>query len=346
MIRFACEHCQKNIQSPDEYAGKRVRCPHCGQGATVPGAAPPEVAPRAYSRVSTPLILMIVGGLLAVAVVVVYFVTRTVEVVVVEPARQAAKGVSCQNNLKQIATALKAYATNNRSLYPSLYSRGGTKEAREETWGSDAPTSETMYLIDDIQDRNNDANAARKLEDVRPMTSNLHCLWMLVRSGACTAEVFVCPDDPDNTLDASRTPEPSKWWNFEYLTDCSYSYQNQLGRTTDDNKLKSDTVIAADKSPGRIDAMDRSNGSDPWYKRNSPNHGGEGQYVLCGDGSVTFTDTPYCGRILNNIWIREKWDRESSERIKWLPTDDVTIEDCCTAYDKGLADPNDSWLVP
>jgi len=32
--------------------------------------------------------------------------------------------------------------------------------------------------------------------------------------------------------------------------------------------------------------------------------------------------------------------------IRWLPTDDVRLEECRTAYDKGVVDPQDSWLVP
>lgn len=36
MVKFRCEHCQKKLGVPDEHAGKRVRCPQCGQPVEVP----------------------------------------------------------------------------------------------------------------------------------------------------------------------------------------------------------------------------------------------------------------------------------------------------------------------
>jgi len=36
----------------------------------------------------------------------------------------------------------------------------------------------------------------------------------------------------------------------------------------------------------------------------------------------------------------------AGDAIRWLPTDDVRLEECRTAYDKGVVDPQDSWLVP
>ena len=36
MIKFRCSHCDKKIGVPDKYAGKRVKCPQCAQGVSVP----------------------------------------------------------------------------------------------------------------------------------------------------------------------------------------------------------------------------------------------------------------------------------------------------------------------
>ena len=36
MIKFRCELCEKKIGVPDEYAGKHVKCPGCGEVVTVP----------------------------------------------------------------------------------------------------------------------------------------------------------------------------------------------------------------------------------------------------------------------------------------------------------------------
>lgn len=35
-ITFRCEHCHKNVNAPDSAAGKRGKCPHCGQTSYIP----------------------------------------------------------------------------------------------------------------------------------------------------------------------------------------------------------------------------------------------------------------------------------------------------------------------
>jgi len=49
MIKFHCEHCDKKLGVPEDYAGKRVRCTHCHQPISVPHlpAAEPEPLPIA-----------------------------------------------------------------------------------------------------------------------------------------------------------------------------------------------------------------------------------------------------------------------------------------------------------
>jgi DNA-directed RNA polymerase subunit RPC12/RpoP len=36
MIKFNCSSCQKKLGVPDEYAGRRVRCPKCEEPSIVP----------------------------------------------------------------------------------------------------------------------------------------------------------------------------------------------------------------------------------------------------------------------------------------------------------------------
>jgi len=44
MIKFRCQYCDKKIGVPDEYAGKRVKCPRCASAIVVPELEPdPEV---------------------------------------------------------------------------------------------------------------------------------------------------------------------------------------------------------------------------------------------------------------------------------------------------------------
>jgi prepilin-type N-terminal cleavage/methylation domain-containing protein len=269
-------------------------------------------------------------------------------------ARETANRTACSNSLNQLGKALKTYATNNKDLFPSLYSRTGTDAAKDEAWGSDNPTAENFYLLDDTLDRNNDGNMDKKLDEVIPFKSNLHCLWLLIRRDECNIQQFSCPSDAENDCDEDRTPTPRDWWNFEFLTDCSYSFQNQLGTTTDNSKMKSDIAIAADKSPGRADVWkirypedlsEEEITDDKWFNWNSPNHGYEGQNVLFGDGSVSFKDSPKCGRTQNNIWIKEKWNKDSTEKIKWEADPDNPGEHN-TQYDVGITDKTDTWLVP
>jgi phage FluMu protein Com len=41
-ITFRCEHCQKDIKAPDEAAGKRGKCPFCGQSNYIPAPVAEE----------------------------------------------------------------------------------------------------------------------------------------------------------------------------------------------------------------------------------------------------------------------------------------------------------------
>jgi hypothetical protein len=57
MLAFPCSSCQKKLQVGDEHAGKKVKCPGCGQVLTVPVPAPPpaEVPPPMAVMLSPPL---------------------------------------------------------------------------------------------------------------------------------------------------------------------------------------------------------------------------------------------------------------------------------------------------
>ncbi|MHC4982161.1 MAG: TFIIB-type zinc ribbon-containing protein [Planctomycetota bacterium] len=37
-ITFQCEHCRREVEAPDEAAGKRGKCPFCGQSNYIPSA--------------------------------------------------------------------------------------------------------------------------------------------------------------------------------------------------------------------------------------------------------------------------------------------------------------------
>jgi hypothetical protein len=35
-IKFICEHCRKEVKAPDESAGRRGKCPYCGESSYIP----------------------------------------------------------------------------------------------------------------------------------------------------------------------------------------------------------------------------------------------------------------------------------------------------------------------
>jgi hypothetical protein len=41
-IVFQCEHCHKKVKAPDDAAGRRGKCPHCGQGSYIPAPVSEE----------------------------------------------------------------------------------------------------------------------------------------------------------------------------------------------------------------------------------------------------------------------------------------------------------------
>lgn len=249
---------------------------------------------------------------------------------------ESARRTQCKSNLRSIGTSLKAYAGNNRGNYfPSLYSRPGEDYYDSEMWGGDWD-EDTWELLD----RSDEPDVP--LEDLgKGFTSNTHCLWLLIRLGYSDPGVFVCPSDPYKTEDTSVLP--NAWWDFERLTDCSYSYQNQVGRTSSDN-LTVRHPLLADANPYRpTRGNDLPPGADDeseLYKYNSPNHAWEGQNVFYGDGHVEWRTSPYCGYANNSIWVKERWD--TAERA-WDETPEAEYKD---EYNKEIENRNDAWLVP
>ena len=252
-------------------------------------------------------------------------------------ARDAQQRVQCMNNLKCIGMNLKTYAAMNRgNRYPTLYSKEGDPKRPQETWGGPAAWDRGTWALKDRGDED------MELEDHGPFTCNLHCLWLIVRDGMSDPRVFVCPRDSNVSEDDVEEVGQDSWWDFERLTHCSYSYQNQLGRAMTEGSAYPSVPIMADKSPGRPDVNDKPSGPEgrkPWYLWNSPNHDWKGQNVLYGDGHVEWTTEPTCGHDGNNIWIKETWNPATRT---WAP-DGPTKYD---RYGEGLSHRRDTWLVP
>ena len=58
MIEFPCPHCRKTVRTPDSTAGKRGKCPHCGQLTSIPQA----IQPSQPAAPADPIIEFVCGG--------------------------------------------------------------------------------------------------------------------------------------------------------------------------------------------------------------------------------------------------------------------------------------------
>ncbi|MBN2582720.1 MAG: DUF4190 domain-containing protein [Planctomycetes bacterium] len=236
-------------------------------------------------------------------------------------AKEAANRARCASNLRSISQSIKVYSSGNRGKWPTVYS-GREGEAWRQNW-SEADTEIA------------DAREGAKTGDVDPFTCNLSCWWVLIRKGMSMPAVFQCPSHDDgNEMFAA---DPNRYWSFEQLENCSYSYQNQLGKGTTDS-CDAELVVAADRSPMRADARaDCPAETMPWTE-NSPNHNFEGQNVLFADGHVEWMTTPEARIGDNNIWLRSTYDPDTET---W--TDDESSYDDPASQ---IGHKKDSFLVP
>ena len=125
-ISFTCPHCGLAMNVADQYAGQSGPCSRCGKPITIPGtpAAPGTPFYPPPKPASKAPILIIV---LAVAVPMVFVcggILLALLLPAVQAAREAARRVTCQNNLKQIGSALLNYEAVNRCYPPAVFTDG------------------------------------------------------------------------------------------------------------------------------------------------------------------------------------------------------------------------------
>jgi prepilin-type processing-associated H-X9-DG protein len=223
-------------------------------------------------------------------------------------ADEVANRVKCASNLRQIGQGLQLYSNENRGVYPrTLWDMANPKP----TWGTPYEGNEKLGASDKADP------FAPKTSDVTPAPNDVSAaLFMLLRTQDITSDVFICPStgmEPMKYGGAKNTPANwTNWKGNKGLADhLSYSYQNAYPSKQAieagwklNNAIGAEYAVMADINPG-IDALIRvpiAAGEDAARIGNSPNHGGEGQNVLYGDGHVEFQSSPYVGVARDNIY--------------------------------------------
>jgi prepilin-type N-terminal cleavage/methylation domain-containing protein/prepilin-type processing-associated H-X9-DG protein len=215
-------------------------------------------------------------------------------------ARETANRVKCGSNMRQIGQAIQLYANENKGNYPRTYYN---------------PASPATGLYDAT-------NGSATADPFNPLgTANDVCraMFLLIRTQDITPEVFICPSSNDEKDTYGNAAGESAQWKvtFSKPNNLSYSMANPYPDTNAVNnsyKLNSTTgaefAIAADKNPegtpgGTYDvtaATTPTSATSFMQKANSPNHQGQGENVLYGDGHAEFQQNPFCGSKRDHIY--------------------------------------------
>ena len=270
------------------------------------------------------------------------------------PALQAAfeeaRKIRCATSLRAVGTGLRSYvsgfngANGTSGVYPDL---GHTTGA---VWNNIGV--------------NNTTDAVGNLAVV---TGNSRALFTcLVKSGMCTADVFICASAATTFSHVPVTDSVrNSVFDFPSNLNISYSYQNiwgaKPGATTSEQM-----PVMADRNPqfdfaangtgftgtcGASATINKGGAGHYTYDKNfavsgqpltanSFNHNGKGQNVLYADGHVTWSRTPLCGMsiVVNGV-------STSSDNI-YTKADGTPYGVLPTDYTTGAAAPLDTLLAP
>jgi prepilin-type processing-associated H-X9-DG protein len=219
---------------------------------------------------------------------------------------ESANRVKCASNLRQIGQAILLYSNDNRGAYPRTRMSAGP--IRKPVWGTGAPATQPW---DKNGPAENDVTAA---------------LFMLLRTEDITSDVFVCPVQGNNPPDYARDEFDGKQAkdrsNFtDWRKNLSYSYENPYPSDDAvkrgfhlDNTIGAEFAVASDMNPGiagkgqNVLAVTPTSSAQQMKQANSPNHDGDGQNILYGDGHVSWESNPFVGVNRDNIYTRAKDD--------------------------------------
>jgi prepilin-type N-terminal cleavage/methylation domain-containing protein/prepilin-type processing-associated H-X9-DG protein len=250
-------------------------------------------------------------------------------------ARETANRVKCGSNMRQIGQAIMLYANENKGNYPrTAYTPGNGVAAAVETNGNVAGEDPfvTKVTVNDV---------------IKPM-------FLLIRTQDITPEVFICPSSNDEKDTYGTQPGISAQGkvSFSKAASFSYSYANpypDANAVNNGYKLNATTgaefAVASDKNPAgatgydQVEKVNVNSSQAQMQKANSPNHQGQGENVLYGDGHCEFVQNPFCGTKRDNIFTASSTTDGSNPTGGGLPAINGTTT--CTPKWAG-----DSVLLP
>jgi hypothetical protein len=230
----------------------------------------------------------------------------TMGVVLSQRFRETANRAKCASNLHQIGLAILLYQNDCQQSYP--------RTTMDKT-GNPKPIVGSPYQSDPSIGPTADADpfgANKALPAFNDVTASF---FLLIRNEQITSSVFICPSTKSSAWDFGGGANSAQNWTNWNGFDCiakheSYSYQNPFASDaaiTAGWQLKNPDAtyaIASDINPGG-DAETSVTVDTPVEKMrpaNSPNHQGDGQNVLYGDGHAEWQNNPFCGTQHDNIF--------------------------------------------
>jgi prepilin-type N-terminal cleavage/methylation domain-containing protein/prepilin-type processing-associated H-X9-DG protein len=206
-------------------------------------------------------------------------------------ARETANRVKCGSNMRQIGQAIMLYANENKGNYPRTRYNVATGTTGTYDTSNNGTTAQDPFL--------------NSLND----NDIIKAIFLLIRTQDITPEVFICPssNDEKDTYGTAAGISAQNKVSFTKAANLSYSMANPYPDANGVNngyKLNVTTgaefAIAADKNPEGATNYDvtvpnETSSSKDMQKANSPNHQGQGENVLYGDGHAEFVQNPFCG---------------------------------------------------
>jgi len=233
----------------------------------------PRPHPRATAFIELLVIIAIIGMLIAILIPM--FLS----------ARQRSTRFKCQNNLREIGSAMFSYANANHGRFPST--RPSADPVRKPDLSNSGYAATQPFAADG------------------PGPNNIPAaLFLLIRTEHVPAFRFVCPASGVTQPDQFGGKVPTERSNFsDVKLNLTYGMHNpyandstlKAGFGWGPQWLKGNFPLLADMGPatGLKFAL---------QSPNSPNHEGEGQNILYADGSVEFVTTPLAGIDKDHIY--------------------------------------------